>query len=65
MGAPVADLGARDESAVDDPLDRSDRFDPRAGRRGKGRQPTTAEEWIEAHRDVFVQARDRAPAATG
>ncbi len=30
-----------------------------------GRQPTSAEEWIEAHRDVFAQARDRAPAATG
>jgi uncharacterized protein YbjT (DUF2867 family) len=29
------------------------------------RRPTTAEEWIEAHRDVFVQARDRAPAAAG
>ncbi len=27
--------------------------------------PTTAEEWIEAHRDVFIRARDRAPAATG
>jgi uncharacterized protein YbjT (DUF2867 family) len=30
-----------------------------------GRRPTTAEEWIEAHRDAFVQARDRAPAAPG
>jgi uncharacterized protein YbjT (DUF2867 family) len=30
-----------------------------------GRRPTTAEEWIEAHRDVFVRARDRAAAATG
>lgn len=29
-----------------------------------GRRPTTVEEWIEAHRDVFVQARDRAPAPT-
>jgi uncharacterized protein YbjT (DUF2867 family) len=28
------------------------------------RRPTTADEWIEAHRDVFVQARDRAPAPT-
>jgi NAD(P)H dehydrogenase (quinone) len=30
-----------------------------------GRAPTTAEEWIEAHRGVFVQARDKAPAAAG
>jgi uncharacterized protein YbjT (DUF2867 family) len=30
-----------------------------------GRHPMTAEAWIEAHRDAFVQARDRAPAATG
>jgi uncharacterized protein YbjT (DUF2867 family) len=30
-----------------------------------GRRPTTAEAWIEAHRDVFVQARDRVPAAAG
>jgi uncharacterized protein YbjT (DUF2867 family) len=29
-----------------------------------GRRPTTAEEWIEAHRDAFVTARDKAPAAT-
>jgi uncharacterized protein YbjT (DUF2867 family) len=29
------------------------------------RRPTTAEEWIGAHRDVFVQARERAPAPTG
>ncbi len=29
------------------------------------RHPTRAEEWIEAHRDVFVQARDRAPAPAG
>ncbi len=27
-----------------------------------GRPPTTAEQWIEAHRDVFAQARDKAPA---
>jgi uncharacterized protein YbjT (DUF2867 family) len=30
-----------------------------------GRQPTTAEVWIEAHRDAFVQARDSAPAPAG
>jgi NAD(P)H dehydrogenase (quinone) len=30
-----------------------------------GRRPTTAEEWIEAHRDVFVQARDSVRASTG
>lgn len=29
-----------------------------------GQPPTTAEQWIEAHRDVFAQARDKAPAAT-
>jgi uncharacterized protein YbjT (DUF2867 family) len=29
------------------------------------RRPTTAEEWIEAHRDMFVKARDRAPAPAG
>jgi len=27
-----------------------------------GRAPTTVEEWLTAHRDVFAQARDRAPA---
>lgn len=30
-----------------------------------GRRPTSVEEWIETHREVFVQARDRAPAAIG
>jgi uncharacterized protein YbjT (DUF2867 family) len=30
-----------------------------------GLRPTTVAEWIEAHRDVFVQARDRAQAETG
>jgi uncharacterized protein YbjT (DUF2867 family) len=29
-----------------------------------GRQPTTAEEWIKAHRDVFVEARDKTRVAT-
>jgi uncharacterized protein YbjT (DUF2867 family) len=28
-----------------------------------GRAPTTPEEWIEAHRDVFAQAREKAPDA--
>ena len=26
-----------------------------------GQAPTTAEAWITAHRDVFAQARDKAP----
>ena len=30
-----------------------------------GQQPTTAEQWIEAHREVFARARDKAPAAAG
>lgn len=30
-----------------------------------GQEPTTAEQWITAHCDVFAQARDKAPAATG
>jgi uncharacterized protein YbjT (DUF2867 family) len=29
-----------------------------------GQQATTAEQWIEAHRDVFAQARDKAPSAS-
>ena len=29
-----------------------------------GQPATTAEEWIEAHREVFAQARDKAPSAT-
>jgi uncharacterized protein YbjT (DUF2867 family) len=29
-----------------------------------GKKPTTAEEWITAHADVFAQARDKAPAAS-
>jgi uncharacterized protein YbjT (DUF2867 family) len=28
-----------------------------------GQQPITAQQWIEAHRDVFAQARDKAPRA--
>jgi hypothetical protein len=27
-----------------------------------GESPTTAEEWITAHRDLFAQARDKVPA---
>jgi NAD(P)H dehydrogenase (quinone) len=27
-----------------------------------GEQPTTAAEWIAAHRDVFARAREKAPA---
>jgi uncharacterized protein YbjT (DUF2867 family) len=30
-----------------------------------GQQATTAEEWIDAHREAFAQARDKAPSATG
>ncbi len=30
-----------------------------------GVAPTSAEAWIEAHRDVFAQARDKAPDGPG